>query len=65
MMLTACPLCESRSLKAFSFTVEGERNRAMHFAQSRCRSCDLVFSNPMADDVERERYYRASYLRGS
>ncbi|MCC7417769.1 MAG: class I SAM-dependent methyltransferase [Acidobacteria bacterium] len=33
----------------------------MHFAQSRCRACDLVFSNPMADDEELERYYRTRY----
>jgi 2-polyprenyl-3-methyl-5-hydroxy-6-metoxy-1,4-benzoquinol methylase len=61
MMLTACPVCDSTALKPFSFTVEAERNGAMHFAQSRCRGCDLVFSNPMADDAELERYYRASY----
>jgi SAM-dependent methyltransferase len=61
MTLTACPVCSSRSLKPFSFTVEAERAGAIHFAQSRCRSCDLVFSNPMAEQAELERYYRASY----
>lgn len=33
----------------------------MHFAQTRCRDCDLVFSNPVAEPDELERFYRASY----
>ena len=59
--LTACPACSGTSLKPFSFTLEAERAGAIHFAQSRCRSCDLVFSNPMAEDAELEQFYRASY----
>lgn len=61
LTLTACPACGNTSLRRFSHTVAAERNGAMHFAQSRCRGCDLVFSNPMADDAELEAYYRTTY----
>jgi 2-polyprenyl-3-methyl-5-hydroxy-6-metoxy-1,4-benzoquinol methylase len=33
----------------------------MHFAQSRCRVCDLVFSNPVAEPGELQRFYESSY----
>jgi len=33
----------------------------MHFAQSRCRKCDLVFSNPVVDQLELERFYVTQY----
>lgn len=61
LTLRACPVCESTALTPFSYTVEAERNGAIHFAQSRCRACDLVFSNPMAGDAELEAYYRTRY----
>lgn len=59
--VTACPACCSRSLRPFSLTVESERNGELHFAQTRCRACDLVFSNPVADEAELERFYRSCY----
>lgn len=59
--LSACPACRSTALRPFSNTVEAERNGAVHFAQSRCRACDLVFSNPVATDAALQQYYRTSY----
>jgi len=59
--LHACPGCGGTSLHAFSITPVEERANVMHFAQTRCRSCDLVFSNPVADPAELERYYRSEY----
>jgi 2-polyprenyl-3-methyl-5-hydroxy-6-metoxy-1,4-benzoquinol methylase len=56
-----CPACDGRVFQPFSFTVESERNGAMHFAQTRCRDCDLVFANPVAEPDELERFYRAEY----
>ena len=32
-----CPACDGRLFHPFSFTVESERNGAVHFAQTRCR----------------------------
>jgi SAM-dependent methyltransferase len=59
--LDACPGCRSDDLEPFSFTVPEERGRDIHFAQTRCRRCDLVFSNPMADEGELESFYRTEY----
>jgi 2-polyprenyl-3-methyl-5-hydroxy-6-metoxy-1,4-benzoquinol methylase len=59
--LSACPVCDSTSLRPFSRTPETECAGAMHFAQSRCRDCDLVFSNPVADVAELEAFYTSSY----
>jgi 2-polyprenyl-3-methyl-5-hydroxy-6-metoxy-1,4-benzoquinol methylase len=59
--LTACPSCGSRSLRAFAFTVPAERHGDMHVAQTRCRDCDLVFSNPVAEADDLARYYNSAY----
>ena len=56
-----CPACDGRHFQPFSLTVESERNGAMHFAQTRCRDCDLVFANPVAEPDELERFYRGEY----
>jgi 2-polyprenyl-3-methyl-5-hydroxy-6-metoxy-1,4-benzoquinol methylase len=59
--LTACPSCGGDSLAPYSLTPVEERNGAMHFAQTRCRSCDLVFTNPVCDATELERFYQGEY----
>jgi len=59
--VTRCPACDGGSFTPFSFTVESERNGAMHFAQTRCQDCDLVFSDPVAGPDELERFYREEY----
>jgi SAM-dependent methyltransferase len=59
--LTACPSCGSQSLRAFAFTVPEERSGDMHVGQTRCRACDLVFSNPVAEAEDLARYYDAAY----
>lgn len=59
--LSACPSCGSASLQPFAFTVEAERHHDVHVAQSRCRTCDLVFSNPVAAERELARFYASSY----
>ena len=56
-----CPGCGGRSFRPFSFTVAAERGHDMHFAQTRCRDCDLVFSNPVAEPAELERFYQSTY----
>ena len=61
--LTACPGCGATSIRAFSSTPIHERNGDIHYAQSHCRRCDLVFSNPVAEPEDLERYYRSSYYQ--
>ena len=61
--LQACPGCGGTRLRAYSFTPESERTNDIHFAQTHCRSCDLVFSNPVAEPDELESYYRSAYYQ--
>jgi 2-polyprenyl-3-methyl-5-hydroxy-6-metoxy-1,4-benzoquinol methylase len=56
-----CPGCGGTSFRPFSFTIEAERGHDMHFAQTRCLDCDLVFSDPVADRDELERFYQSTY----
>jgi 2-polyprenyl-3-methyl-5-hydroxy-6-metoxy-1,4-benzoquinol methylase len=56
-----CPGCGGRSFRPFAFTVEAERGRDMHFAQTRCRDCDLVFSDPVAGPDDLQRFYDSTY----
>jgi SAM-dependent methyltransferase len=56
-----CPGCGGGSFRPFSFTVDAERGRDMHFAQTRCLDCDLVFSNPVAERDELARFYETTY----
>lgn len=56
-----CPACGGTSFREFSFTVEAERNGDMHYGKTRCRDCDLVFTNPVAEADELERFYRTQY----
>ncbi len=60
--VTICPGCGGRSFHPFSFTVEAERGRDMHFAQTRCLDCDLVFSDPVAEPDELLRFYETTYF---
>lgn len=59
--LTACPACGSQSLLSYACTVPAQRANTMHFAQSRCRNCDVVFSNPVVEQFELERFYGDQY----
>lgn len=57
--VNVCPGCGGRRFRPFSFTVEAERGHDMHFAQTRCLDCDLVFSDPVADPDELARFYES------
>lgn len=62
--LSECPSCGSQKIRPYSFTPTEERGNAIHGSQSHCAKCDLVFSNPVAEAEELERYYAASYYEG-
>ena len=59
--LESCPACSSKKIRPYSHTLEAERQKAIHFAQSYCPNCDLVFSNPMASQQGLELYYHSQY----
>lgn len=57
--LTACPICEQTSLRAFltckDYTVSHET-----FNLTECTSCGFVFTNPRPEDQNLGRYYQSS-----
>ena len=59
--LTVCPSCGGRSFRPYSFTPEGERTKSLHYSQSHCTQCDLVFSDPVAEPAELEAFYNSVY----
>lgn len=61
--LDACPACGSHGIRAYSLVPVAERSGNVHYAQSFCRECDLVFSNPVAEPSDLERYYRDEYYQ--
>ena len=59
--LDSCPGCGSLRIRSYSLTVEADRKKALHYSQSYCAACDLVFSNPVADVEELRRFYSEHY----
>ncbi len=55
--MKSCPICNTTRIRPYAFTVESERRNAVHYAQSYCKNCDLVFSNPMASEATLKQYY--------
>lgn len=53
-----CPICGSASLAGFA--IDTVRN-GPHISRVKCRSCKLVFANPMADKMELAAYYENYY----
>ena len=60
-ILNFCPVCTASTIKPYSFTIESERAGAIHYSQSYCPKCDLVFSNPVAAPEELESFYSSHY----
>ncbi len=56
-----CPLCDSTRLAPHGACTRTERT--LHFAQVRCRDCDLLISQPQASLDEMDRYYREVYYQ--
>lgn len=61
--LQECPVCSSEDFYPYSFVPEQARGDGLHFSQSRCRRCDLVFSNPVAELSDIESFYKHCYYR--
>lgn len=53
-----CPLCNSKELKGFAMDLV---RKGPHISRVKCRSCQLVFANPMADEKELVDYYQNYY----
>lgn len=55
-----CPLCKSQNLKGFAIDL---KRKGPHISRVKCKSCGIVFANPMADEVELTNYYQNYYLK--
>ena len=53
-----CPLCASSHLTGDAMDLH---RRGPHISRARCKSCGLVFANPMADQKDLEKYYNDYY----
>ncbi len=53
-----CPFCESENLEGFAIDTQ---RRGPHISRVRCKTCGLVFANPMSDSMELEEYYVKYY----
>lgn len=53
-----CPLCKSTILEGFAIDT---KRKGPHISRVKCKSCELVFANPMADRSELVEYYQNYY----
>lgn len=53
-----CPICDSNKLRGFAIDVV---RKGPHISRVQCKSCKLVFANPMADKAELNDYYNQYY----
>ena len=55
-----CPLCKSQDLKGFAMDL---KRKGSHISRVKCKSCGIVFANPMADERELIDYYQNYYQK--
>jgi 2-polyprenyl-3-methyl-5-hydroxy-6-metoxy-1,4-benzoquinol methylase len=53
-----CPICNSENLRGYAIDTI---RKGPHISRVQCKSCKLVFANPMADEAELEAYYTHYY----
>ncbi|SDD44483.1 2-polyprenyl-3-methyl-5-hydroxy-6-metoxy-1,4-benzoquinol methylase [Algoriphagus faecimaris] len=53
-----CPICNSQDLRGYAIDVV---RKGPHISRVQCKSCKLVFANPMADKDELDTYYNQYY----
>lgn len=54
----SCPLCNSRDLKGYAMDL---KRKGPHISRVKCKGCQVVFANPMADEKELVDYYQQYY----
>lgn len=59
--LPVCPLCAGQDTRLWEAAVDGE---GLHSVRVRCRSCDLVYSNPQASEARMDAYYGRVFYDG-
>ncbi len=57
-----CPLCNSPALSGYAMDL---KRKGIHISRSKCKSCKIVFANPMAEKEELFSFYQDYYEKGN
>ena len=61
-LLTACPICKSEQIGPYAMKYEKD---FPHNSRTICKSCGIVFANPVADEQELNAFYKNYYDKGN
>jgi 2-polyprenyl-3-methyl-5-hydroxy-6-metoxy-1,4-benzoquinol methylase len=61
-ILTACPICKSEQIGPYAMKYQKD---FPHISRTICKSCGIVFANPVADEQELNAFYKNYYDKGN
>ena len=61
-ILTACPICKSEQIGPYAMKFQ---KGFPHNSRTICKSCGIVFANPVADEQELNAFYKNYYDKGN
>jgi 2-polyprenyl-3-methyl-5-hydroxy-6-metoxy-1,4-benzoquinol methylase len=61
-LLTACPICKSEQIGPYAMKFQ---KGFPHNSRTICKSCGIVFANPVADEQELNAFYKNYYDKGN
>jgi len=61
-LLTACPICKSEQIGPYAMKYQKD---FPHNSRTICKSCGIVFANPVADEQELNAFYKNYYDKGN
>jgi len=61
-ILTACPICKSEQIGPYAMKYQ---KGFPHNSRTICKSCGIVFANPVADEQELNAFYKNYYDKGN
>jgi 2-polyprenyl-3-methyl-5-hydroxy-6-metoxy-1,4-benzoquinol methylase len=61
-LLTACPICKSEQIGPYAMKYQ---KGFPHNSRTICKSCGIVFANPVADEQELNAFYKNYYDKGN
>jgi 2-polyprenyl-3-methyl-5-hydroxy-6-metoxy-1,4-benzoquinol methylase len=61
-ILSACPICKSKQIGPYAMKYQ---KGFPHNSRTICKSCGIVFANPVADEQELNAFYKNYYDKGN
>jgi 2-polyprenyl-3-methyl-5-hydroxy-6-metoxy-1,4-benzoquinol methylase len=61
-LLTACPICKGEQIGPYAMKYQKD---FPHNSRTICKSCGIVFANPVADEQELNAFYKNYYDKGN